>query len=117
MCVAPPTKRPLAVASDEASNGPHQPPNAPWVLVSPSESWTLLAAYQQADAETMLRVVLEAGGLREVDRASRAYEPATCRQNDTHGAWRSPVAHLLWEQGVGGSNPLAPTISRDGVRP
>ena len=24
------------------------------------------------------------------------------------GAWRSPVAHLLWEQGVGGSNPLAP---------
>ena len=24
------------------------------------------------------------------------------------GAWRSLVAHLLWEQGVGGSNPLAP---------
>jgi hypothetical protein len=23
--------------------------------------------------------------------------------------WRSPVAHLLWEQGVGGSNPLTPT--------
>ena len=26
------------------------------------------------------------------------------------GAWRSPVARLLWEQDVGGSNPLAPTI-------
>src|SRR5215212_3521579 len=27
------------------------------------------------------------------------------------GAWRSLVAHLLWEQGVGGSNPLAPTAT------
>ena len=26
-----------------------------------------------------------------------------------YGAWRSPAAHLLWEQGVGGSNPPAPT--------
>ena len=26
------------------------------------------------------------------------------------GAWRSPVARLLWEQDVGGSNPLAPTM-------
>ena len=26
------------------------------------------------------------------------------------GVWRSPVAHLLWEQGGGGSNPLTPTI-------
>src|SRR5213083_212015 len=28
------------------------------------------------------------------------------------GVWRSLVAHLLWEQGVGGSNPLTPTTSR-----
>ena len=27
------------------------------------------------------------------------------------GVWRSLVAHLLWEQGVGGSNPSAPTKS------
>ncbi len=27
------------------------------------------------------------------------------------GAWRSLVAHLPWAQGVGGSNPLAPTKS------
>ena len=30
-------------------------------------------------------------------------------RNPRVGAWRSLVAHLLWEQGVGGSNPLAPT--------
>jgi hypothetical protein len=31
------------------------------------------------------------------------------------GAWRSLVAHLLWEQGVGGSNPLAPTAKAGGT--
>ena len=39
------------------------------------------------------------------------------------GAWRRLVAHLLWEQGVGGSNPLAPTnragavVPRGGIEP
>jgi hypothetical protein len=28
--------------------------------------------------------------------------------HNNFGAWRSPVAHLLWEQGVPGSNPGAP---------
>ena len=27
------------------------------------------------------------------------------------GGWRSLVAHLFWEQGVAGSNPVSPTIS------
>ena len=33
-----------------------------------------------------------------------------CLRKWNFGAWRSSVAHLLWEQGVAGSNPAAPTI-------
>ena len=38
--------------------------------------------------------------------------------NSCIGAWRSPVAHLHGVQGVGGSNPLAPTpktVVEDGL--
>ncbi len=34
----------------------------------------------------------------------------------TFGKWRSLVAHLLWEQGVAGSNPVFPTTQFQGFR-
>jgi hypothetical protein len=37
------------------------------------------------------------------------FAPLRDSGEDTVGAWRSLVAHLLWEQRVGGSNPSAPT--------
>ena len=36
--------------------------------------------------------------------------PRPTQDPRTSGAWRSPVAHLLWEQEVAGSSPAAPTI-------
>ncbi len=35
-------------------------------------------------------------------------KPFVYRENEHHGAWRSSVARLLWEQEVPGSNPGAP---------
>ena len=32
-----------------------------------------------------------------------------------NGVWRSLVAHLVRDEGVGGSNPLTPTNPRDGL--
>ena len=40
---------------------------------------------------------------------NRACRPVPCGRIAGIGAWRSLVAHLLWEQRVGGSNPSAPT--------
>ncbi len=49
---------------------------------------------------------LEAEGYHRGACVSGTTQPVAARYN---GAWRSLVAHLLWEQGVGGSNPSAPT--------
>ncbi len=40
---------------------------------------------------------------------SRGYTGSSPGGLRRDGAWRSLVAHLLWEQGVAGSNPAAPT--------
>jgi hypothetical protein len=51
--------------------------------------------------------------LSEIVRRTCLLKELLTRRNDKlpnqFGVWRSPVAHLLWEQGVGGSNPLTPT--------
>src|SRR4051812_47310432 len=49
---------------------------------------------------------LTAGGPPHTSGHERV--PAGARTFSGIGAWRSLVAHLLWEQGVAGSNPAAP---------
>ena len=41
---------------------------------------------------------------------SRGKNQSVTPRKASNGAWRSPVAHLLWEQGVPSSNLGAPTI-------
>jgi hypothetical protein len=44
--------------------------------------------------------------------APHATPAALARRTITVGAWRSLAAHLAGGQGVGGSNPLAPTSTK-----
>jgi hypothetical protein len=83
---------------------------------------TRLRCYQQPDEATMLNVVLNGVELRQRKACSappcalaRRPSRSTGRSKEVkallvakYGVWRSPVARLLWEQEVPGSNPGAP---------
>jgi hypothetical protein len=83
---------------------------------------TLQRCYQQPDEATMLNVGLNGVELRR--SKARSAPPRTLSGTPSrstgqskevkallvakYGVWRSPVARLLWEQEVPGSNPGAP---------
>jgi hypothetical protein len=65
--------------------------------------WSSLCRVSRASARRLYRF-LQMPAIQPIESAALA------RKNPFQfGVWRSLVAHLLWEQGVGGSNPLTPT--------
>lgn len=57
--------------------------------------------------ESLVCLVIDAG--LQCSYYLRPFQGRTGWNNGIGGVWRSLVAHLLWEQGVGGSNPSTPT--------
>lgn len=54
--------------------------------------------------------------LRQARAFQRRYWRGWRTGSIASGAWRSPVARLLWEQEVAGSNPVAPSMPADDNR-
>src|SRR5207244_5608179 len=88
------------------------------------ERLRLRSALPLPAARSHLRGALARGeGARGSPRAGGAGGPTlsdrviyfSSRRIECCGVWRSLVAHLLWEQGAGGSNPLTPTTFRPGM--
>src|SRR6266850_7010002 len=65
------------------------------------------AAGERFDAAEALD---DAGDGEELGRGRFPRGPGSYKISGGFGVWRSPVAHLLWEQGAAGSNPATPTI-------
>ena len=86
--------------------------SCPWPTAARCDRRPWGLPLQDGDPSRMEATALAASG-----RAALAKAGPFAYKTSHHGAWRSMVAHLLWEQGVAGSNPVAPTIKDQEVIP
>ena len=58
--------------------------------------------------QTQYLVIFDNNGTVVLKRKNRGFQNNA--ENQGFGEWRSLVAHIVRDDGVGGSNPLSPTI-------